>query len=85
MAESCRIIDGKYVSPCWGLSRQSQLGIKGGIEYVPLYDFQLRQQSRSYFVLQGVRARDIKPVVLNYCPFCGEKIDAAVANDTEAS
>jgi hypothetical protein len=36
------------------------------------------EPTRSFVVLGGVRARQIKPVAINACPFCGERIDAPV-------
>ncbi len=72
----CAVRDGRFVDPCHALSLRCAQGIRGGLEHVRLYAN--GEPTRSFVVLGGVRARQIKPVAINACPFCGERIDAPV-------
>lgn len=72
----CLVMEGRFVEPCSALARQIGYGIRGGLELVTLSDFKSGRRTRSFVVLGGNRARDIKSAAINCCPFCGERIDA---------
>ena len=74
MPKRCTVRNEAFVEPCDALAMQCARAIRGGVEHVRLYAN--GEPTRSFIVLGGNKARDIKPKALNACPFCAERIDA---------
>lgn len=72
----CAVKDGKFVEPCWALRSvlNAPHSKQPGLIHRSLMNFTTFQPSRSYVVLRFER----KDIVLNHCPFCGERINAPV-------
>ncbi len=76
MPKQCSVRDMKFIEPCNALSRQTALGIRGGVERVAWSNFTSGEPTRTFYSLGGVASRDVKAMALTFCPFCGTKIDA---------
>ena len=78
MAEKCYVRDGRYVEPCnmlasateYGNPRGKQKGIFAWALSIPG-----KGASRTFF---GVKSGEqvAKGLAFNFCPFCGERIEA---------
>jgi hypothetical protein len=73
----CTVRDGKFLEPCWALAGSvAEAGFKAsGIHIRSLTDFKARQPSRTFAVVR-TKGGDRNDIILNFCPFCGERIDA---------
>ncbi len=77
----CTISEGRFVEPCDGLSEASEAGnpsgIKRGIFAWVYFDTRSEESgpSRVFFGAKSGNATK-NGVAFNYCPFCGEQIDA---------
>ena len=82
----CSVRDGRFIEPCaslegvfdghaWGKGR--------GLFLQQMTHLPTGKPSRSFVVLRMGEHKE-KGIVLNCCPFCGERIDAPVANDEAA-
>lgn len=75
----CSILDEKFVRPCTSLSSVMMpghpRGKQRGIFSWVLTNLQTHERSRTFF---GVKsgAYTEKGLAFNFCPFCGESIDA---------
>ncbi len=69
----CSVRDGKFVEPCTTLA--SVVG--KSVSHQHFTNFKTGQPARSFFVLKSGEHQK-KGIVLNCCPFCGERIDAPV-------
>lgn len=83
MPTKCTVRDKSFVEPCDALARQVQWGVKGGVKREAWSNFVTKEPTRTFYSLAGVAARGVKPMALNFCPFCGERIDAPFASETE--
>lgn len=79
----CLIREGLFLEPCWGLllSAHEPASKRAGLHVRRMTSFVTRQPSRTYAVIR----HDGKDYVLNYCPFCGKKIDEPMLDDNEAA
>ena len=76
-SEKCTVRDGKFVEPCRSLAEVSEYGNPRG-KQKGVFAWALyvgREPSRTFF---GVKSGEWvqKGMAFNYCPFCGEKINA---------
>lgn len=84
-ARSCSVTDGRFIVPCDTLASVFEgdgFGTGRALFLMELTSFNTLKPSRSFIVL---RMGEHKPkgIVLNCCPFCGERIDAPVATETQ--
>lgn len=71
--------DGNHIHPCRMLTSVFECdSIKKGIVQYQLHNTQTGKPSRTFFI---AKSGDYKKngLALNFCPFCGEKIDAPFA------
>jgi len=83
----CRIEDGRFVLPCASLASvfDGNSSGRGRALYLEhLTNIKTLKPSRSFVVMRmGEHAK--KGIILNCCPFCGERIDAPVLDATPTS
>lgn len=83
----CTVRDKRFVEPCASLRGAFDghpAGRGRGLFLTTLTNLTTFKPSRSFVVLRmGEHVK--KGVVLNCCPFCGERIDAPVMTDEEAA
>lgn len=74
----CGVRDGKHVEPCLSLAESNEGGNpqprKRGIFAWVYFKPQLEGPTRTFF--GSVSTTHPKGLAFNFCPFCGEKIDA---------
>lgn len=75
----CRV-DGEFIVPCYTLAH----AVGDGIRIEHRVNMETRTPSRSFAVIKSA-AFGKGGIVANFCPFCGTRIDAPVANDAEAA
>ena len=83
----CRVRDGQFVEPCPSLQDVfdgSGFGKGRALFLQQLTHIPTMKPSRSFVVLRMGKHKD-KGIVLNCCPFCGERIDAPILNESEAA
>jgi hypothetical protein len=77
--KKCQVKDGKFVEPCDTLSEAAEFGNpRGKQKGIWCWEYFSRTKpgpTRRFF---GTKSGDFteKGMAFNYCPFCGEKIDA---------
>ena len=79
MSYPCKVRDGKFVEPCTSLAGAMDGHPFGKGKALCLYemsDLKSGKPSRSFVVLRMGQHRT-KGITLNFCPFCGERIDAS--------
>lgn len=75
----CSIRDGLFVEPCSALEEATMFGNsrgkQRGIYAQALWSRATDKHARTYYV---VKSGDyiVGGIILNFCPFCGERIDA---------
>lgn len=81
--------DGKRVSPCDLLTKACELGnprgrAKGVFSWV-LYNIDKPRDAGPARVFFGIKSGEFvaKGFAFNFCPFCGERIDAPLASGAE--
>ena len=83
--KKCRIEEGKFVVPCKTLADATEfgnpIGKRKGVWCWEYYNHELKGPTRRFY---GTKSGDFaeKGLAFNYCPFCGEKIDAPFAEPT---
>jgi hypothetical protein len=83
----CTVRDGRFVQPCGALDDMIENNIPGfsnakGIAQWNLTNLKTHEPSRSYI---GIKSKKMpKGLLFNFCPWCGEKIDAPFADKPEA-
>lgn len=75
----CAVRDGRFVEPCETL----QKSFGRGVNHVNWSNHETRQPSRSFVTIKSGEFQK-NGIVVNCCPFCGERIDAAVESETAA-
>lgn len=83
MAKRCTVDKGRFVVPCSTLETAfegSAWGKGRGLFLNELTHFPTGTPSRSFVVLRLGQHRE-RGIVLNCCPFCGERIDAPVSSE----
>ncbi len=77
MAKKCTVRDGKFVEPCKALSESAEYGNpRGKQKGIFAWDLHVgRERSRTFFGVKSGKHVE-KGIAFNFCPFCGEKIDA---------
>lgn len=80
----CAVRDGKFLEPCFGLaSSVAEASFKAsGIHIRSLMDLKKREPSRTFAVVR-TKGGDRHDIILNFCPFCGERIDAPWREEME--
>lgn len=86
MSNKCTVRDGRFVEPCATLSEQTDSSMaflsraKGTVRW-HYTNVQTLEPSRTFF---GVKTKaNPNGFAFNFCPFCGEKIDAPFNSDDE--
>lgn len=80
---TCAVKDGLFVEPCETLAAATAggNGYRGaGIVCVSLSNISTGSPTRTFYSVRSGEHRS-KGIVLNCCPFCGERIDAPVLDD----
>lgn len=69
----CTVTDGRFLEPCWALrtSLNPPYSRAAGLAHRHLVDLKTLKPSRSFAVLRFNK----QDIVLNFCPFCGQRID----------
>lgn len=80
---NCSVRAGRFVEPCDGLRQATSARAdekKLGVIIHDLVNLKTRKPSRTYFTIRsGEYAKS--GIVVNFCPFCGARIDAPVAEE----
>lgn len=80
MGEKCRVSeDGKHIYPCKTLYESSEYGNpRGKQKGVFHWEYHTIESNGPVRGFYGVKSGEFvsKGMAFNYCPFCGEKIDA---------
>ena len=80
----CQVRDGQFVVPCWALARAMRSNRGGGFEKRDMVNVKTGQPTRSFVIVHS--GEWLKTgIVVNYCPFCGSKIDAPAASKQETA
>ncbi len=83
MSKKCSVRDGRFVDPCNTLEKAvdaSGFSKAKGLYRHELYNTKTGEHSRTMF---GLRAKDFpNGLLLNFCPWCGERIDAPFSEST---
>ena len=77
--QKCRVEAGKFVEPCKSLQEATEFGNPiGKRKGVWCWEYHNREQSGPTRRFFGIKSGEFaeKGLAFNYCPFCGEKIDA---------
>lgn len=83
----CSVRDGNFIEPCDSLVSATEYGNprgkQKGIWMWNMWSMDTHKPSRSYF---GTKSGDHvqKGLLFNFCPFCGEKIDAPFMDKSPA-
>ena len=88
MKEKCTVNDGKFVEPCDSLKDMTEHGHppKGksrGIFAWAYTNLKTHAPSRTFFGAKSTSHP--KGLAFNFCPWCGEQIDAPLYANTEAA
>ncbi len=83
--EKCEIEDARHLRPCTTLdeamiAENPKPRARGGLYLLALTNLKDWTPSRSFAVLKSGEHQE-KGIILNFCPFCGEKIDIAVETE----
>lgn len=86
--QKCVVRDGNFVDACETLSACTDNIAPGfskakGIARWSYTNLKTRQPSRTFYGVKS--AESPKGMLFNFCPFCGEKIDAPFAEDAIAT
>lgn len=75
----CVVRDALFLDPCWALSKVAHHfpGRAAGLYIRRMTNIYTRKPSRTYAVARTCGSDN----VLNYCPFCGVRIDAPMRDD----
>jgi hypothetical protein len=78
----CTVRDGKFVEPCSLLSSACEYGNPRG-KQKGVFAWELHTPKGPTRTMFGVKSGEhiFKGVMFNFCPFCGERIDAPFAQD----
>lgn len=85
--QKCKIEDGKFVVPCKTLADATEfgnpIGKRKGVWSWEYYRTDTKGPTRRFY---GCKSGEFvaKGMAFNYCPFCGEKIDAPFTEPTNA-
>ena len=80
----CKVREGMFVEPCWALSDMVEnntpsFSKQKGVAEWKLTNIKTREPSRRYY---GILSKaHPKGMLFNYCPWCGEQIDAPFAGE----
>ena len=79
MSDKCTVTDGRLVEPCEMLDKMAEAGNpppgkQRGLYEWRLFDTNTHQRTRSFFGVKTTSAP--KGMAFNFCPWCGERIDA---------
>jgi hypothetical protein len=86
MADKCIVRDGLFVEPCVDLDQNSEIGNpppgkQRGIYEWRLFNTETHKPTRRFF---GVKtSHRPKGMLFNFCPWCGERIDAPFVKDEQ--
>lgn len=85
MADKCTVRDGKFVEPCEDLDKMAEVGNpprgKSRGIWAWMYFNDQHKPSRTFFGAKST-ARP-KGLLFNFCPWCGERIDAPFVRPEE--
>lgn len=83
MADKCTVRDGRFVEPCVDLDQNCEIGTpprgkQRGIWEWLYSNTETHEPSRSFFGAKTTHRP--KGMLFNFCPWCGERIDAPFIN-----
>lgn len=87
MADKCVVRDGRFVEPCEDLSNECEFGNpppgKARGIYSWMYFNAEHKPTRTFFGVKSTYRP--KGMAFNFCPWCGERIDAPLYRDAKAA
>lgn len=81
LKEKCEVRDGKFVEPCRMLHEAGEAGNPRG-KQKGIYAWEYRDRQGPTRTMFGAKSGEHveKGLLFNFCPFCGERIDAPFGN-----